>query len=200
MFYNYSHITKLQNALCNNGFKIKEYDVNFEYYLNDFSQDYLTQIHRNARKNYNNALKHNLVFEKTDEISEVYNIIKINREHRGFPLWMSLDDVINTSEIIPSDYFIVKTSAGDAIASALVHHLKENIVRVVYWGNIPEFENARPINFLSYNLFSYYKKHGKQIIDIGTSTLNGIPNNGLCDFKESIGCKCSPKLNYEKYI
>ncbi len=200
LFYDIAHITKLQNALYNNGFKIKVCDINFEYYLEEFNGDYLSNIHRNARKNYNNALKHNLIFQKTDDVETVYNVIKINRSHRGFPLWMSLEDVIKTSDIIESDYFVVKSNDGIAYASALVHNLKENIVRVVYWGNTPESEEVRPINFLSYNLLNYYKKLGKKVVDIGTATLDSVPNYGLCDFKESIGCKCSPKLSFEKEI
>lgn len=195
-FYDNTHITKLQNALINNNYKIENYDINYEYYLEDFDENYLSKIHRNARKNYNNAKKNNLIFEKTDDIKNVYNVIKINRESRGFPLWMSLNDVINTAEIIKSDYFIIKSQNGINYASALVHHIKNDIVRVVYWGNTPESEAFRPINFLSFNLFDYYKKQGKKVIDIGTSTLYSQPNYGLCDFKESIGCKCSPKLNF----
>ena len=175
-----------------------DYDVNFEFYLDNFDENYLNNIHRNARKNYNNAVKNNLYFEKTEDIKTVYNIIKCNREFKGYPLWMSLDDVINTSKIIKSDYFLVSSTSNEALASAVVHHIKENIVRVVYWGNTPEGESYRPINFLSYNLFKYYKAMGIKIVDIGTSTLNSIPNSGLCDFKESIGCNASPKLSFRK--
>lgn len=194
--YGIEHISKIQNSLINNGFKILDYDLNFEYYLKNFDEDYLTKIKRNARKNYNNALKHELSFEKTDDIKTVYEVIKINREFRGFPLRMTLDEVIKTSDIIPSDYFLVKNKEGISYASALIHHLKDNLVRIVYWGNTPESEEARPINFLSYNLFKYYKEQGIEIVDIGTSTVHGVPNVGLCDFKESIGCSCSPKINW----
>ena len=191
-----SVITKLQNALINKGFVIESYDVNFEYFTKNFDENYLSGIQRNARKNYNTALRSELKFEKTEDVKNVYKIIKINREFRGFPLHMSLDEVINTSKIIPSDYFIVTDKEGKGAASALIHHLKDNIVRVVYWGNTPESEELRPINFLSYNIFKYYKDMNISLIDIGTSTVDGIPNFGLCDFKESIGCSCSPKINW----
>ena len=45
-----------------------------------------------------------------------------------------------------------------------------------------------------------YKEKGISLIDIGTSTVDGVPNFGLCDFKESIGCNCSPKINFVKEI
>ncbi len=194
--YSPSLITKFQNALINKGFQIESYDVNFEYYTKNFDENYLAGIARNARKNYNTALRNELKFEKTNDVKSVYEIIKINREFRGFPLHMSLEDVVKTAEIIPSDYFMVKDKEDRGCASALIHHLKENIVRVVYWGNTPESEELRPINFLSYNIFKYYKEQNISLIDIGTSTVDGEPNWGLCDFKESIGCSCSPKINW----
>jgi len=108
IFYNVEHISKMQNALLNTGFEQTEYNLNYEFYLKDFDENYLSKIQRNARKNYNTALRNNLIFEKTDDIETVYNVIKQNRVEKGYPLWMSLDNIIETSKIIPSDYFLVK--------------------------------------------------------------------------------------------
>lgn len=195
--YGVDHITKFQNALVNTGFKLIAYDLNYEFNLNKFTQDYLTTIDHCARKNFKTAQKNNLYFAKTDDVDLVYDIIKRNRESRGFPLRMTLDEVKKTSKIIPSDFFIVYDENNNGIASSLVHHLKSDLVRVVYWGNTVESELLRPINFLSYNLFNYYKSLNViKTVDIGTSTVDSIPNEGLCAFKESIGCNCSPKMNY----
>ena len=71
---------------------------------------------------------------------------------------------------------------------------KENNLNVV--ANKPDSEEFRPVNFLAYNLLKFYKNDKYEILDIGTSTVNSAANFGLCDFKESIGCTCSPKLNF----
>lgn len=49
LFYNYSHITKLQNALISNNFSINDYDVNYEIYLENID-DYLNTIKHAAKK------------------------------------------------------------------------------------------------------------------------------------------------------
>ena len=198
MSYDVSHITKMNNALLGVGFAISSCDINFEFNLIHYDESsYRNNMHYNARKNYQTACNANLFFEKSNDFELAYDIIRINRQERGFPLRMTLEEVKKTSEIIPTDLFVVKTSEGTAIASAIVHHLKEKIVRVVYWGNTEAGYKLRPVNFLSYNLFKYYANSGDvDIIDIGTSTVDGIPNFGLCDFKESIGCVCSPKINF----
>ena len=192
-YYNISHITKMENALFSNGFCIENYDVNFEYYLNDFRDTYEMDIDIKARQKLRASLKHNLQFEKTDDVETMYKIIKQNREEKGYPLWMSCEDIVETSKIIPSDYFFVRDELGQPIASALIHQINDDILRVVYWGNIQSSNNLCPMNFLSYNVFKYYSATKFKIIDIGISTENSIPNYGLCDFKEGIGCKCSPK-------
>ncbi len=198
-FYDNTHITKLQNALINNNYKIENYDINYEYYLEDFDDNYINKLSYDARRNYKISVKNCLSFEKTDNIEEMYRIIKLNREHKGYPLWMAIEDIKKTSEIIPSDYFLVKHNE-QTIASAFIHNINNNVIRVVYWGNIPNSEKLCPMNFLAYNIFAYYKQKSKIIVDIGTSTLNSYPNYGLCDFKQSIGCKCSPKLNFYKEL
>ena len=197
-YYNISHITKFENALYTKGFSLVNYDVNFEYYLDDFSDDYEMNIDIKARQKLRAATKHHLIFEKTEDVETVYKIIKQNRTEKGYPLWMSYDDVRNTAQIIPSDYFLVKDANNTPIASALVHQINDEVLRVVYWGNIQASNHLCPMNFLSYNVFKYYSTTKFKMVDIGPSTENSIANFGLCDFKEGIGCKCSPKFRFGK--
>ncbi|EOB6044957.1 hypothetical protein [Campylobacter jejuni] len=186
LFYNYSHITKLQNALISNNFSINDYDVNYEIYLKNIDKS-----RNNLRSNFEN----NLSLIKSNNLQIAYDIIKENRESKNYNLNMAIEDVEQTSKIIPTDLFLVYKD-DIPIASAIVHIMSQNIARVVYWGNTTNSNKYRPMNFLSYNLFLYYKNQNFKIVDIGTSTLHTTPNFGLCDYKESIGCDCSPKINF----
>ncbi len=198
-FYEPTYLTMLYNALWNEGYRVEDIEVNFEYYLKDFSAEgYEMSIDPKARQKLRASLKNDLSFEKTDDLDTVYGIIKINREYRGFPLWMSLEDVRKTRQAVDMDFFLVRNSEGRPMASALVYHITDKIVRVIYWGNIPEGENLRVMNFLAFHVFEYYKRMSYEIIDIGHSTDDSIPNYGLCDFKQAIGCKSSPKFVFVK--
>ena len=53
------------------------------------------------------------------------------------------------------------------------------------------------MNYLAYRIFEHYYKEGIKILDIGPSTEHGIPNYGLCNFKESIGCSVSSRFIFE---
>ncbi len=195
VFYNEPHITKFHNALICNGFHLLDYDINFQFELK-VNQDYDSILNTDARRNLKIAVKNNLKFEKTDNVSEVYRIIKQNREEKGFPLWMSENDIIKTAGIIKSDYFLVSSEYGN-IAAAYVQYITRNIVNIVYWGNLQKFDRLYPMNFLAKNVYEYYNgQKNIEYLSIGTATLDSMPNFGLCDFKESIGCTCSPKLNF----
>ena len=63
-----------------------------------------------------------------------------------------------------------------------------------------DFSEFKTMNFLSYEVFKYYKENGIKVVDIGPSTEDSIPNHGLCEFKESIGCDLSPKYSFYKKI
>ena len=53
---------------------------------------------------------------------------------------------------------------------------------------------------LAPKVFEYYKAKGYQYVDVGPSTEDSLPNYGLCEFKESIGCDISQKYTYIKNI
>ena len=77
---------------------------------------------------------------------------------------------------------------------------KEKFVQVIYWGNYPDTDQFKSMNFLAFKVFEYYKNSGIEIIDIGPSTEFSIPNRGLCDFKQGIGCSVTTKLSFEKVL
>ena len=200
-FYNVNFITKLTSSFYRANFQQINLDINYQFPTHKFDENYLSTIWYNAKKNLKRGTNANLTFEKLDgtdgEIA--YDIISENRKQRGFPLRMTWEQVKETTSIITSDFFIVKKDAV-IIASAIIFHVSEGIVQVVYWGDLPDFSEFKTMNFLSYEVFKYYKENGIKVVDIGPSTEDSIPNNGLCEFKESIGCDLSLKYSFYKKI
>jgi len=202
LFYNESIISEFCNVSTRNGYGVTITDLNFQFELARFDEKYLQEVARyNARKNYNLGAKNGLRIEKVtqeDAIKVAYGIIETNRKQRGFPLKMSLENVMATSKIIPADFFIVSDTNNATIASAIVFRVTEKIAQVIYWGHNVDYSGLKPINYLSYKLFEFYKNEGFTYLDIGPSTDLGVPNYGLIEFKQSIGCSISPKFTFEK--
>ncbi len=198
--YDLQSNARLENALLGNRYNLLYQDINYSFDLQSIIiDDYPLKINRMARKNLNISLKSDLQFVRCESLSEkaeAYEVIRINREHRGFPLRMTKDQLFETIEIVDHDFFLVKKE-NVSIAAAVVYHLTDEIAQVVYWGNIPDIEEYKPINFISYQLIKYYKELNFKILDIGISTDEGKPNYGLCTFKESIGCIPSSKKRFK---
>lgn len=198
--YDTQNNVKITNALLGNGFSISYQDINYTFNLSKLNlSSYEDILHHNARKSLRIALNSDLKFEmcdSTDSKKQAYEIIKINRESRGFPLRMSLEQVMSTIKLVDHRFFLVKHLDSD-IAAAIVFHVTKDIAQVIYWGNIPDVSELKPINFLSYSLIKYYKDINYRYLDIGISTEEGIPNYGLCNFKDSIGCEVSNKIKFE---
>lgn len=202
VFYNRNFINKLSNCLYRAQFETVTLDLNYQFSVSKLEKDYMKDvIWYNARKNLNRSLQAGLTFEKIDNSQGIlaYNIIAQNRKERGFPLRMTWDQIEATMNIIAIDFFLVKKE-NEAIASALIFHVAPSIVQVVYWGDLPAFSEHKTMNFLSYSVFNYYKENGIDIVDIGPSTEDSIPNFGLCEFKEGIGCDISNKSVFVKKI
>ncbi|HEX3008914.1 MAG TPA: hypothetical protein VHO90_15020, partial [Bacteroidales bacterium] len=196
--YDESFISKQSSALLNAGFDLKTVDLNSAFTLKDFGADYLDRIAYSAKKNYKTGVKNNLEFHIANndvERLKCYSIIKENRESKGRTVKMSYEEVIQTSQVLPADFFYV-TYENETVASAIVFTINSLIAQVIYWGAHPNFNWLRPTNYLSYNIWGFYHTKGFEIVDIGPSSQNGVPDCGLLEFKETIGCRLSMKTSF----
>lgn len=201
-FYDSTMITVLQNKLFRQKYMVEFQDLNYALDLMEIKENTYEKVaDRNARRNIRIADKAGLYMiecKTVDERNTAYDVIKHNREYRGFPLRMSREQVMDTIEVVPADMFLIRYPNKKNAASAIVYHVTEDVVQVIYWGNEPGEEDSKPVNFLAYKLSEFYIANGYKYLDIGPSTENGFPNFGLCDFKRKIGCKAFPKMILKK--
>ncbi len=199
--FNQSIFTNFLNAFFVNGFKIEEVNINHHMTMDVVKQD-LSYLDSTATKMLKQAWNHGLTLKLCSDSKEkelAYEIIKINRTEKNKPLRMSYEDLTQSCQLIPNDFFLVYSKENDAIASAIVFKIAPDKMQIIYWGNTSISSPLRPMNFLAHHLFLFYKNKGINIIDIGISTEDSKPNFGLCRFKDSIGCTTSLKvvLRYE---
>ena len=200
-FYGSTIINETVSSLIRSDFTVSHIDMNYQFYVKNFD-NYIEKLDSKTRNKLNQALQSDYNFIKLDssldsDVERVYKVIKANREWRGFPLRMALEAVLDTIKIIKADFFMLTVDNQDA-AAAQIFHVAPNVVQVIYWGDTPGFSEKKVMNLLAYKVFEYYKKmENVEIIDIGPSTENGIPNHGLCEFKENICCKTALKYTFE---
>lgn len=197
-FYDKRLINSLINILLRNCFRLAYQDVNYAFYLGG-DRINETVLFPNARKNLQVALKSNLKFCRCVDIEDkqsAYEIIRQNREHKGYPLRMTWPQVEKTIDFIENEFFVVM-SETEKIAAAQVFRVSPEIYQVIYWGDAPGFSEYKPMNFLADQLIKYYKAKKVLYLDVGPSSDHGSPNYGLCDFKTGIGCELSSKFSFE---
>lgn len=195
--YDQSHLAKIINSFYIAGYKMSGCDLNYQIELDFINEDYFNLLDIKARQKLRSALDEGLIFEETDNIQQAYDIIRRNRESKNYPLWMSYENILATREVVEIDFFIAYDSLKTPIASAMIYRVSDDKAQIIYWGNSPDTESLRPMNFMAYSIFNHYKGKGVKFMDIGPSTEFSIPNAGLCDFKQSIGCTVSPKISFE---
>lgn len=204
LFYDTSFLTKVTHVLYQKNWNLDQLDLNYYYNLNLLSnkEDTISRMSVNARNKLNNSLKHQFTFEygySSEMLEKAFEIVGINRENKGYPLKMTRSQMIKTAEVVPIKSFIAKLN-GKSVGSAIVYQVNPIIPLVVYWGDLPEFASFRTMNYLTYKIFEHYYEKGFKLIDIGTAMIDNIPNYGLCEFKESLGCNILPRCCFTKEL
>lgn len=187
-------------ALLSEGFSIEACNLSYGINLSDLrsADDYQRKLNSPGRR----ALKHTAgldlrLIEQTSRAgwSKAWEVLDINRSRKGRSLSMSFDQVVRLSAHFPE---VVKMYTLDSEqvswAAALVYHLPTRQDYVVYWGDCGKVEGRSTMNQLAYALVSEAIRKGRRLIDIGTSTEAGVPNDGLIQFKMSVGAKPAAKL------
>ena len=199
LVYDESQLSKWVNVMMRK-LKVNHVDLNYHIDLNCIS-DYERMLDRSARNHLHQAQKKNLCLKHLDstrfqDVARVYDVIQRNHKERGFPLRMTLEQVWQTvSNVVKADFFVLEHEGTD-VAAAQIFHVTDDAAQIVYWGDIREYSALRPMNFLAFSLYNIYRNEGLRILDIGPSTENGVPNYGLCEFKENIGCSTSLKFSF----
>lgn len=182
------------SAFIEKPFEVKAVEANFHYPLTRF-EDYRSHLSRSARYNHNLSMRSGFGFELTQDIGRAYEVIEANRRAMCYPLAMGMEDVVATEPLVGAKFFVLTYNGAD-VAAAMVYDVTPKICQLIYWGDLPHVRRQKAMNNLAYRLFEWFvvNRPEVEIIDIGPASTMGVRNEGLCEFKKSIGCIESPKL------
>ena len=185
---------KMLNVLLRKGFVLDYPEIHHWADLSAFSGRYPDRtVHCHLRNAENAGLV--LARAETPEERELaYRVVADNRALMNRPICMTLSDVEEVGEIIPLDIFVVKDRAGVICASAFVYQGQDAVAQPVFWADTLVGRSSRAMDFLLDGLWRHYKAAGFTKLDAGISSVGGIPNDGLIQFKENHGCRASPRF------
>lgn len=183
--YHQSFNAKLLNSVVRNGLQFATPDitnwVDLQKFDGRFSQKNSREYFRQAERN---RLSFSVAEDEHDRI-EVFHLICENRARFDRPIHMTFEDILKTGSLWPVDFFKVESDSGDMLASAIFYRSHPEIAYAVFWGDNEEGRPLRAMDFLLYHLYTHYRNLEFKYIDLGISTEDGIPNEGLLRFKES---------------
>lgn len=187
--YEPSMNAKTQLGILAAGGKLKE--CSWNYHL-DLSRDFEACLSSANRNKLRRAERAGLTLRRA-EAAEAFEIIRRNRQHKGYHLAMTLEQVLQTIEVVKADFFVLADASGTPQASAMVYHTAPGIAQLIYWGDLPEAAAQNCMTVLGARLAAHYSQEGMRIFDLGPTGDHGLPNPGLSDFKESLGAITSIK-------
>lgn len=185
--YHHTINSKIIHCLFQKKFNLEKIDLTswidlgkYDNFFNDSS----------TRNHLNQAIKSNLLFCKISEsdISEkkkVYELIRLNRLRNERPIYMSFEDILKVNSVWDIDYFAVYGPNNELLAGSINYLFHPQIVYGVFWADNELGRSLRAMDFCIYNLSNHYKMKGYKYFDIGISTEQGVPNEGLLRFKET---------------
>lgn len=165
--------------------------ADWNYHIDLARGDFEAHMTSAARNKLRRLERLGLQFAQCD-LPRAYEVIRRNRQNKGYGLAMTLEQVAATvgkGGPLRADFFVMTDGDADA-AAAIVYRTAPRIAQVIYWGddNCPG-----ATNLLALRVADFYAAQGFRTLDVGPSGADGIPNPGLSDFKDSLGCLTTPK-------
>jgi hypothetical protein len=135
------------------------------------------------------------------KLETVYSFIANCRKKQGRQLSMSFPDLLKTVQVLPKSFFIVGVfDKSKMIGACICVRVSSSIVYTFYSAHDDAYDKISPRIFLLDNLYRLCQKNKVELLDLGTSALNGKPNFPLLDFKLRVGATLTSKFRFKKML
>ena len=163
-------------------------------------EEYLATLRPAERSAVRHGLRTGMVFgpaETAGDWAACYELLAETKRRRGAQPSISLDYLMMLSEIFGKRIAMHRLIRGGELAgAALVYRVKRDWDYVAAWGDDLRHRHDRVMNVMAYQLVRAAIGQRVSVIDIGTSSVSGVPDDGLVQFKRNIGGATGLRLNF----
>ena len=188
------HVRRLP-VLCRLGYRVIRQELNQALPLT--VPNFAVQASYAARKTLNKARRLGIAIRRLDppDHPAAYAVILGNRRKKGRALSMRYEDVAAMVDAVPDRMHVFGAEQeGRLLAAAITVAVNRRVLYVYAWGEGPGDERPSPVTCLAAHLHAYARTNGFALLDLGTSSVQGIVDPGLAAFKRSLGASSSLKL------
>jgi len=179
-----------------NGFVEQVREIN-QYIIVDPSQVFATTIDAQKRRRLRNAKKMGMRVELFDHIDsdEWYEMYSRARIDKSFPITISKEAYRSLSEKLPNVYTYAGVFLNDKlIANAIFVRINKDALYYFVAASDPDYAELSPSVLLIEALYEKAVHEKCTLIDLGISSVDGVLNEGLHQFKKHLGAaECSKK-------
>ncbi len=194
-------------TLLNRGFAVAETDLAFHLDLRRYAsaEDYAAALKPPARRALRHAAAEPWALAEADDAAawdRGFALLDANRAAKGRELSVDRAYVERARHAFPGRVRLTELRhAGHAVAAALTYRVRPHVELVVAWGDAGHALERSPMNWLVHELVARALEERVELLDLGTSTLpdgdRRVPNDGLIQFKQSVGASAQVRLVLE---
>lgn len=189
------------HALTMAGYRVTRQELNQSIEIRH--GDFLALGNYANRKRFNRAVREGVSARRLnrEEFRNAYNVIVESREKKNYAISMSWPQIEEMAETFPDDIIVFGGFLHDSmIAAAICVRVNGEILYVFSWGERSGFEGISPVTVIAAALYRFARSADIQLLDLGTSSVQGEPNHGVFAFKKSLGAKPSVKMYFTKEL
>ena len=201
--YHSSNEASIQFALLNLGFRVETCELSQGVDVKRFTsiEHYIARLKASQRNQIRRGL---LEFDIQKCLSEAewikaYELLALNRTFRGEALKFTIQYLLKLQSLFPDRLsMFVSRLAGQPIAAALVYRVTSCVDHIVAWGDDRSAREIAPVGCIAVKVLDKAMKDGVHVVDIGISSVNGVPDDGLISFKRHTLASSGLRLNLIK--
>lgn len=191
--------TRLDAVMQNRGFQRLLTDQNQHLVVDTHPVE--TRLHESARRRLRKARQAGFRFERWEnpDWAVAHAFIQSARARKGLPLSMSAAELRRLGETFPDAVAVFTVRTGSEVAAlGITIQLNARVLYHFLPADAERFLAYSPTIFLNVGLHDWARANGFGLLDLGISTRQGVPNEGLLRFKRHLGAEISEKVTYRK--
>jgi hypothetical protein len=174
-----------------------EFTLGIELWRYRTSEEYIGSTGRNRLVN---GLRAGLVFAPTATEAAwaaCYALLAETKRRRDATMKIGLDYLLRLREIFGDRIAMHQLTAdGELAAAALVYRIAPEWECLIAWGDDTGWRPKNTMNVLAYHLVRTALAKQVRVLDLGISSVDGVPDDNLIRFKRSIGATTGLRIDF----
>jgi hypothetical protein len=188
------------NVMLRGGASLASFEINQDMVID--TRSFRERVGYGNRKRIQKCLREGFFAAELDldAFERAYELIRDNRDRRHYPMTMTAEQLRAMFYAFPQRLriFAVHSESEQPrmLAASICIELSPSVLYVFYWADAAGMESHSPVALLASCIYEFGQRRGFRVLDVGTSTVAGEPNQGLMRFKRDLGFSESLKPSY----